>query len=129
MKKAAAVVAILMAIALFIVIFGERPSADSNQKVRPSSAASTSTASDCICAASLDDVVNVLEAYRSRDSEALMGLVGRGKARLLKEGTRLYVAGNYEHQLSVLIESGAESGERCWIDSSFVRSAEAMPSR
>ena len=88
-----------------------------------SSAGETTIRLTCYCALSYDDVFPVLEAYAHNDAEALYGLLSRGKAIELKEGTRVY-AGSPDRggAVRVSIESGFHSGESCYVRHKFVGS-------
>jgi hypothetical protein len=68
-----------------------------------------------LCAASISDIAAVLSAYKDHDLDAMAGLLRRGKALQLKAGTKLHVLTHDQGMASVLIESGGNSGESCWI--------------
>ena len=86
------------------------------------SASATATARiTCYGATSLDDVAPVLEAYVHSDVAALAGLLARGKAIELEQGTRVTVVGARDAGVTpVLIDSGFHAGQRCYVWDKFL---------
>ena len=74
----------------------------------------------CYCATDYGSVSSVLSAYKDSDVAALAGLISRGKAMKLDQGTKVYIAGRDQGVHTVLIESGFHSGEKCYICGRFV---------
>jgi hypothetical protein len=69
------------------------------------------------CAATLDDVVSVAEAYSHGDSDAILGLIGRRKAIPRAAGTAVSVLladSPFRGIDALYVESGSYIGERCY---------------
>jgi hypothetical protein len=69
------------------------------------------------CSSSIDDALLLAEAYMHRDSDAVLGLVGRRKAIPLATGTAVtIISANspYDGMDALYVESGAYIGERCY---------------
>jgi heptaprenylglyceryl phosphate synthase len=67
------------------------------------------------CALSIDDVALLAQAYTHRDSDAVLGLVGRQKAIPLAKGTAVTVLladSPYGGIDALYVESGSYIGER-----------------
>ena len=69
----------------------------------------------CFCAPSQGDVGTLYRAIAAADTEAVAGLLARGKALRLAEGTRVRMAGVMSGEAYVRILSGYQAGETCWI--------------
>lgn len=75
------------------------------------------------CASTIDDAVSVAEAYSHRDSDALLGLIGRRKAIPLAAGTTVSVLladTPFSGIDALYVESGTYIGERCYGVAMFV---------
>jgi hypothetical protein len=73
------------------------------------------------CSKSIGDAASLVAAYSARDLDAVDGLVLRGKAIVLKEGTTVDVLNRDGSIVGVYIDTGSNIGESCWLPESFLR--------
>ena len=70
----------------------------------------------------LDDAMNVGIAVRNSDTPALAGLLARGKAFEVAEGTQVHSGGEIDYGICLVnIESGSQIGRRCYIPTNALR--------
>ena len=81
----------------------------------PSLQDDTETRVACLCATPYESSEPLQRAYRNKDTEALAGLVDRGKALRLEKGTRIHVIDREPEISTVRIDSGRYTGERCYL--------------
>lgn len=73
------------------------------------------TAHAGLCATARENVIFVMRAYRDNDLEAMAGLLDSGKALQIKDGTKVHVETRGSGMAGVVVESGAYTGDHCWI--------------
>jgi hypothetical protein len=78
------------------------------------------TITSCVCVTDYDAVAAMLRGYRDGDTAALYGLVARGQGVNLSSGTAVHVVSRNAGLATVLVESGAWSGQRCHLWGKFL---------
>ena len=69
----------------------------------------------CFCGRSKSDAGTIYRAVAASDTEAVKGLLDRGKALRMDKGTWVRVVGVTGGMAYIRILSGYQAGETCWI--------------
>jgi hypothetical protein len=68
-----------------------------------------------LCGRSLDDAMLMWQAVKRKDIEGVRGLIARGKAFEVQDGTEVRVMGGGDFGISpAIVETGAHVGDTCW---------------
>ena len=129
-----------LAVALTIIGFALLPDQTNGAKLVPNKGieapkardarwdkwASSSTSADskvtttALCSTKIENVYPVLQAYKDGDLTALLGLKARGLAIKLEKDTNIDVISEENGVRLVLVKSGFQSGETCWLWKGFM---------
>ena len=74
-----------------------------------------------LCSKSLGDIATINRVVQAGDREGMAGLVERGKALALTEGTVVYFVKHDAERATIIIRSGTNVGEDCWVQPSWLK--------